>query len=118
MAVVARATGILEPLRKFVREKPVWGTCAGAILLSQTAEGMKRGGQDLLGGVSISIARNGWGSQVSSAKLTLLLAEDVFIQQVESFETDLMVQGLKNPEQPFRGIFIRAPASFNDSLFQ
>jgi len=73
MAVVARATGILEPLRKFVHEKPVWGTCAGAILLSQTAVGMKRGGQDLLGGISISIARNGWGSQVSSARFTAFI---------------------------------------------
>jgi pyridoxal 5'-phosphate synthase pdxT subunit len=65
IAVLARVSGLLEPLRAFVKKKPVWGTCAGAILLSESVEGSKKGGQDLLGGMSISIARNGWGSQVS-----------------------------------------------------
>ena len=49
-----------------MKTKPVWGTCAGAILLSESVEGSKKGGQDLLGGISISISRNGWGSQVRS----------------------------------------------------
>lgn len=44
--------------------KPVWGTCAGAILLAKSVQGAKKGGQELLGGMSITIARNGWGSQV------------------------------------------------------
>ncbi|KAG6907593.1 hypothetical protein DXG01_008313 [Tephrocybe rancida] len=91
MAILARVSGLLEPLRQFVRTKPVWGTCAGAILLSQTVEGTKKGGQEVLGGLSIAIARNGWGSQV------------------ESFEADLDVVGLRNSTQPFTGIFIRAP---------
>lgn len=95
IALLARVSGLLEPLREFVKRKPVWGTCAGAILLSQTIEGSKKGGQDLLGGISIAIARNGWGSQV------------------ESFEVDLVVEGLQNPEQPFTGIFIRAPVVLN-----
>ena len=47
-----------------MQKKPVWGTCAGAILLSREAEGTKKGGQELLGGVDIKTARNGWGSQV------------------------------------------------------
>jgi len=81
----------LSHLGSFVKTKPVWGTCAGAILLSQAVEGAKKGGQDLLGGMSVTIARNGWGSQV------------------ESFEADLDVPGLRNPEQPYTGIFIRAP---------
>ncbi|KAF8075806.1 glutamine amidotransferase subunit pdxT [Lyophyllum atratum] len=91
IALLARVSGLLEPLREFVTKKPVWGTCAGAILLSKTVEGSKKGGQELLGGISIAIARNGWGSQV------------------ESFEVDLAVEGLKNPEHSFTGIFIRAP---------
>jgi len=91
IALLARVSGLLEPLREFVRKKPVWGTCAGAILLSNTIEGSKKGGQELLGGISIAIARNGWGSQV------------------ESFEVDLTVEGLKNPDQSFNAIFIRAP---------
>ncbi|KAG5637432.1 hypothetical protein H0H81_004591 [Sphagnurus paluster] len=91
IAVLARVSGLLEPLRQFVKQKPVWGTCAGAILLSEAAEGCKKGGQELLGGISITIGRNGWGSQV------------------ESFEADLAVEGLQHPEQSFTGIFIRAP---------
>lgn len=44
--------------------KPVWGTCAGAILLSEEVRGTKKGGQEVLGGVDVVIGRNGWGSQV------------------------------------------------------
>ncbi|KAJ3569531.1 hypothetical protein NP233_g4995 [Leucocoprinus birnbaumii] len=91
IALLARLSGLLEPLREFVKIKPVWGTCAGAILLAKAVVGAKKGGQELLGGMSITIARNGWGSQV------------------ESFETDLDVVGLRDPERPFTGIFIRAP---------
>ncbi|KAF9040774.1 glutamine amidotransferase subunit pdxT [Panaeolus papilionaceus] len=91
IALLARLSGLFEPLKEFVKVKPVWGTCAGAILLSQVAENTKKGGQELLGGMSITIARNGWGSQV------------------ESFEAELTVSGLKDPERPFNGFFIRAP---------
>jgi len=91
IALLAKLSGMLQPLRDFVKVKPVWGTCAGAILLAQTVEGAKKGGQELLGGMSITIARNGWGSQV------------------ESFEADLLVDGLRNSGSPFTGIFIRAP---------
>lgn len=91
IALLAKLSGLMEPLQKFVIEKPVWGTCAGAILLAQTVENTKKGGQEVLGGMSIGIARNGWGTQI------------------ESFEADLTVSGLKNPETPFPGVFIRAP---------
>ncbi|CAA7269650.1 unnamed protein product [Cyclocybe aegerita] len=91
IALLARLSGVLDPLREFVRTKPVWGTCAGAILLSQAVENAKKGGQELLGGMSITTARNGWGSQV------------------ESFEAALTVDGLQSPDVPFTGVFIRAP---------
>ncbi|KAJ6615520.1 SNO glutamine amidotransferase [Mycena sp. CBHHK59/15] len=91
IALLARLSGLLEPLKEFINTKPVWGTCAGAILLSQSVTGAKKDGQELLGGVSIGIARNGWGSQV------------------ESFEAPLDVKGLRDPDIPFTGIFIRAP---------
>jgi len=42
----------------------VWGTCAGAILLSEGVTGAKKGGQELLGGIAVTVERNGWGSQV------------------------------------------------------
>jgi len=91
IALLARLAGLLEPLREFLKTKPVWGTCAGAILLSKSVENAKKGGQELLGGMSITITRNGWGSQV------------------ESFEAPLEVDGLRESERPFHGVFIRAP---------
>ncbi|KAH8105436.1 SNO glutamine amidotransferase [Cristinia sonorae] len=91
IALLARLAGLLEPLREFTKTKPVWGTCAGAILLAQTVENTKKGGQEVLGGMSISIARNGWGSQV------------------ESFEAPLVAEGLRESDRPFPGVFIRAP---------
>jgi 5'-phosphate synthase pdxT subunit len=54
----------MEPLSEFVKTKSVWGTCAGAILLARSVTNPKKGGQELLGGVSVEITRNGWGSQV------------------------------------------------------
>lgn len=91
MAILARSLGLLQPLKEFIRTKVVWGTCAGAILLSQSVENAKKGGQELLGGISVKIARNGWGSQV------------------ESFEAALEVEGLRDSSTPFTGVFIRAP---------
>jgi hypothetical protein len=64
IALLARLSGLMEPLCEFVKTKPVWGTCAGAILLAQVVSNPKRGGQELFGGVSVKITRNGWGSQV------------------------------------------------------
>ncbi|GAB4418683.1 MAG: pyridoxal 5'-phosphate synthase subunit PdxT [Anaerolineae bacterium] len=77
--------GLLEPLREFARHKPVWGTCAGMILLARDI------GRDqpLLGLMDITVSRNAFG------------------RQVDSFETDLHVPAL-GPE-PFHAVFIRAP---------
>jgi len=65
---------------------PVWGTCAGAILVAQTIAGHEE--QPSLGLMPITVARNDYGRQVAS------------------FETDLDVSGL---DAPFRAVFIRAP---------
>jgi len=77
--------GLLEPLREFARHKPVWGTCAGMIML---ARDIGRA-QPLLGLMNITVNRNAFG------------------RQVDSFETDLDVPALG--PQPFRALFIRAP---------
>jgi len=91
IALLAKLSGLLDPLREFLKTKPVWGSCAGAVLMSRNVTNTKKGGQDLLGGLSITTARNGWGSQV------------------ESFEAPLIVQSLPQPDRPFQGVFIRAP---------
>src|SRR5436190_17789933 len=66
MALVAERSGLMEPLRDFVRsEKPTWGTCAGMILLANEANKTKKGGQNLIGGLDITVNRNQFGSQAS-----------------------------------------------------
>lgn len=91
MGLVAERWGIVEPLRQWVQTgRPVWGTCAGMILLAERAEGQKQGGQPLLGGLDVTVNRNYFG------------------RQVDSFETELHVPLWQ--DVPFHAIFIRAPA--------
>jgi 5'-phosphate synthase pdxT subunit len=81
---------LLEPLQQFGRQRAIWGTCAGAILLSRDA----RRQQPLLGLMDITVERNAFGRQVAS------------------FETDLDVPALCQVEPqsyPYHAIFIRAP---------
>ncbi|KAG8989916.1 hypothetical protein FRB90_002009 [Tulasnella sp. 427] len=89
IALLARISGLLDLLKQY--EKPIWGTCAGAILLSRQVVGTKKGGQEVLAKMDLKVGRNGWGSQV------------------ESFEADLTVKGMKDESRPFKGVFIRAP---------
>ncbi len=86
---VAARWGLLEPLRAFARSgRPLWGTCAGMILLAKEAvDGTSD--QPLLGLMDMTVRRNAFG------------------RQVESFEADLKVAVLG--ERPFHAIFIRAP---------
>jgi 5'-phosphate synthase pdxT subunit len=78
---------LIGPLREFGDSRPMWGTCAGAILLSRDAQR----DQPLLGLMDITVERNAFG------------------RQVDSFVTDLEVPILEQPDVPFPGIFIRAP---------
>lgn len=82
ISLIAQRWGLLDSLVRFRQEgRPIWGTCAGLILLAERAEGkesnirdrwrnieagMKKGGQALLGGLDILVARNFFGSQVCS----------------------------------------------------
>ena len=65
-----RQDGFLERLREFVRVKPTFGTCAGAILL---AKEVFNPAQEGLGAIDIAIRRNAYGRQLES-----------FIDQTES----------------------------------
>jgi pyridoxal 5'-phosphate synthase pdxT subunit len=70
-----------EKLRQFVRLKPTFGTCAGAILLASEVENPKQAG---LGAIDIRIRRNAYGRQVDSSiregKLGKSPLEMVFIR--------------------------------------
>jgi 5'-phosphate synthase pdxT subunit len=52
-----------EPLREFAREKPVFGTCAGAILL---AKEVRNPAQESFGLIDLTVERNGYGRQIDS----------------------------------------------------
>ncbi len=89
IGLLAQKWGLLEPLREFARSgRPLWGTCAGMILLAkEVVDGVP--GQPILGLMDITVRRNAFG------------------RQVDSFEADLAVPVLG--DLPFHAVFIRAP---------
>lgn len=85
---LATQYGLIEPIRAFAAERPVWGTCAGMIFMAGDI-GLE---QPLLGLMDIAVERNAFG------------------RQIDSFETDLSVPALENgSSRPFPAVFIRAP---------
>ncbi len=85
---LARIFDLLEPLRQAVKDGlPVFGTCAGMIMLADRIEdGIV--GQETIGGLDVVVRRNAFG------------------RQVDSFEADVAVEHL---DDPFHAVFIRAP---------
>ena len=83
-----------------MQHKPVWGTCAGLVLLAEQASATKQGGQEQVGGLDVRVLRNRYGTQVQSfvAGLDLPFLSEKGCGQEEGRE-----------EGPFRGVFIRAP---------
>ena len=77
-----------EKLKQFVRLKPTFGTCAGAILLAAEVENPKQAG---LGAIDISIRRNAYGRQVDSS-----IRQGRFMPE-------------KLGDSPLEMVFIRAP---------
>lgn len=55
--------GLTEPLKRFNESKPVYGSCAGAILLARE---VTRPAQPSLGLMDISVERNAYGRQIDS----------------------------------------------------
>jgi len=83
---LATAYGLIEPLRRFAKQKATWGTCAGMIFL---AKDIGIDAQPILGAMDITVDRNAFG------------------RQIDSFETALDIAGLDGG--PFPAVFIRAP---------
>ncbi|BBI30697.1 pyridoxal 5'-phosphate synthase glutaminase subunit PdxT [Cohnella abietis] len=81
-----RKYGFIEAIREFANQgKPIFGTCAGLIVLAERLEGVE---EPHLALMDMTVARNAFG------------------RQRESFETDLDVKGI---DTPLRAVFIRAP---------
>lgn len=62
-----------EPLRRFMREKPVFGTCAGAILLARE---VRNPTQESLGVMDLTVERNAYGRQIDSRVAQIALEAD------------------------------------------
>ena len=81
------AYGLMDAIREFGKSKAIWGTCAGAILLSKNV-GRE---QPLLGLMDMTIERNAFG------------------RQLDSFEIDLPVPFLTPTKPDYHLTFIRGP---------
>ncbi|WP_432024312.1 pyridoxal 5'-phosphate synthase glutaminase subunit PdxT [Streptomyces parvus] len=89
MSKLAVLFGMMEPLRERVRAGlPVYGTCAGMIMLAEKILD-PRSGQETVGGIDMIVRRNAFG------------------RQNESFEAAVEVAGIDGG--PVEGVFIRAP---------
>ncbi len=63
MLKLIASTALFEPLQAFFRQKPVWGTCAGAILLAAEVINPP---QESFAAIQIRAERNAYGSQLDS----------------------------------------------------
>ncbi len=89
MDKLSRAFGLAEPLKERIADgMPVYGTCAGLIMLADRVLDAIEG-QQTLGGLDVTVRRNAFGSQL------------------DSFETDLDVPALG--DEPVHAVFIRGP---------
>ena len=89
MDKLLRAFDLFEPLRaRLAGGLPAYGSCAGMILLADRVLGGIEG-QRTLGGLDITVRRNAFG------------------RQVDSFESDLHIDGITG--DPVHAVFIRAP---------
>jgi 5'-phosphate synthase pdxT subunit len=89
MDKLSRSFGVAEPLKAAIGDGlPVYGTCAGLIMLADRITDAIDG-QQTLGGLDVTVRRNAFGTQS------------------DSFETDLEVPAIGG--DPVHAVFIRAP---------
>jgi pyridoxal 5'-phosphate synthase pdxT subunit len=87
MSLLIESYGLREPMLKLAeRGAPIWGTCAGMIMLAKDVQDQRVQSLELM---NLRVLRNAFG------------------RQVDSFEAELSVPALG--EEPFPAVFIRAP---------
>jgi 5'-phosphate synthase pdxT subunit len=90
MVKLAKAFDLLEPLQERIGAGlPVYGSCAGMILLADRVDAAGSPLEATFGGIDMTVRRNAFG------------------RQVDSFEEDLAIEGVEG--DPVRAVFIRAP---------
>ncbi|MBE9474822.1 MAG: pyridoxal 5'-phosphate synthase glutaminase subunit PdxT [Chloroflexi bacterium] len=82
---------LIDPIREFGTKQAIWGTCAGAILLSKDS----RRQQPLLELMDITVERNAFGRQVASFEIDI--------------EVPVLMELDPQDSRPFHAVFIRAP---------
>jgi 5'-phosphate synthase pdxT subunit len=91
MLRILQDEGLFEPLRRFGQRRPIFGTCAGAILM---ATEVSHPAQASLGLVSLVVERNAYGRQLDS-RIVKIEPEEVFEREAGPGELE--------------AVFIRAP---------
>ena len=91
MLKLLRYEGLLDKLAEFGREKPMFGTCAGAILMANEVSGPE---QESLGLMDIGVERNAYGRQIDS-RVTEISPEPEFEERAGAGKLE--------------AVFIRAP---------
>ena len=91
MLRILKDQALLEPLRHFGRQRPIFGTCAGAILL---ASEVAHPAQESLGLMDLAVERNAYGRQLDS-RVVRLVPEPEFARRAGPGELE--------------AVFIRAP---------
>jgi 5'-phosphate synthase pdxT subunit len=90
MIKLARTFELLDPLRERVADGlPVYGSCAGMILLADRVDSAGSPLAETIGGMDVTVRRNAFG------------------RQVDSFEEDVTIEGVDGG--PVHAVFIRAP---------
>lgn len=89
MRLLAQKHGLWSDLKVFCKTHPVFGTCAGAILLAQTIDSEHT--EESLQAIDITINRNSYG------------------RQIDSFVTDVVINFPRQDAINISAIFIRAP---------
>ena len=90
MIKLARIFDLLEPLRARIKDGlPVYGSCAGMILLADRVDDGGSPIEETIGGIDMTVRRNAFG------------------RQIDSFEENLAFAGIEG--EPVRAVFIRAP---------
>lgn len=86
---LAKTFEVFEPIKERIAAgMPVYGSCAGMIMLANQIVAAKEG-QETFGGIDITVRRNAFGRQIAS------------------FESDVIAPAISN--SPIRAVFIRAP---------
>ncbi len=88
MGLLMEKGGLTASLQRYMKDHPVFGTCAGLIMLAARTT---NGAQPLLGGLDVTVRRNAFG------------------RQPRSFEAPVDLSLSPEPSETFHGIFIRAP---------